>query len=203
MKLVKSAFMKFEDPVDLFSQWYAAAERSEINDANAMALATCGGKGEVDVRIVLLKGFDGAGFRFYSNTQSAKGRALAENPNAALGFHWKALGRQVRIRGNVEAVSAEQADAYFSSRARRSQIGAWASEQSRSLDSHDTLMERIKIVEQRFAGHEVPRPPHWSGWNLIPFEIEFWQSQPARLHDRLVFCRESSQGEWRKNGLFP
>jgi pyridoxamine 5'-phosphate oxidase len=189
------------DPFALFGEWLADARKKEPNDANAMALATADEAGAPDLRMVLLKDFDAAGFVFYTNLESAKGRQLAANPQAALMFHWKSLRRQVRLRGRVSAVSTAEADAYFASRARDARIGAWASDQSRPLEGRFALEQRVAGMVAKFGLGEVPRPAHWSGFRLAPQTFEFWRDRPFRLHDRLVFTR--SDGGWTTSHLYP
>ncbi len=196
-------FTTADNPFALFEAWFAEASASEINDPNAMTLATTGIDGMPDARIVLLKGYDRDGFVFYTNTQSAKGQALAAQPAAALLFHWKSLRRQVRIRGAVSAVSAAEADEYFQTRPRDSRIGAWASQQSRPLSDRAVLEEAVNAAAARFAQGEVPRPPHWSGYRVTPLSIEFWQDRPYRLHDRIVFRRAASLANWDRERLYP
>ena len=189
------------EPIGLFLEWLADARKTEPNDANAMALATVDDEGQPDARMVLLKDVDARGFTFYSNRESAKGLALAAHPRAGLLFHWKTLRRQVRVRGPVEPVSAAEADAYFASRARESRIGAWASEQSRPLDSRETLEQAVAREAARFADGDVPRPERWTGWRVIPESVEFWRDRPFRLHDRLRFDR-AGEG-WTRTRLWP
>jgi pyridoxamine 5'-phosphate oxidase len=188
------------EPLAPFARWFQEAAASEP-DAETMVLATATSDGLPSARAVLLKGFDARGFVFYTNLESRKSEELAQNPRAALCFYWKSLHRQVRIEGRVEPVSAAEADAYFASRPRETRIGAWASQQSRPLESRRVLDERVDEVSRRFAGSEVPRPPFWSGYRAVPDSVEFWQERPSRLHDRWLFVREG--GEWRRNRLFP
>jgi pyridoxamine 5'-phosphate oxidase len=191
------------EPFALFDDWMADAKKTEPNDPNAMALATVDADGLPDVRMVLLKGVDARGFVFYTNTMSAKGVELGGDPKAALLFHWKSLRRQVRVRGPVEAVTAEEADAYFASRPRGSQIGAWASDQSRELPDRLALERRVAEFGLKFGIGKVPRPPHWSGYRVLPQAIEFWRDRPFRLHERLAFSRESPDGAWSVARLYP
>ena len=191
------------DPFTLFSAWLTDAEAKEPNDANAMALATADAHGLPNVRMVLLKGHDSQGFVFYTNFESAKGRELLGSGKAALCFHWKSLRRQVRVRGPVSEVSEAEADAYFSSRPKDSQIGAWASAQSRPLEGRWALEAAVAKHAARYALAKVPRPKHWSGFRLAPLEIEFWRDRPFRLHDRLVYRRASPAEAWRTEKLYP
>jgi pyridoxamine 5'-phosphate oxidase len=189
------------DPFKLFDEWFAEARASEINDPEAMVLATADASGQPSARMVLLKGHGPGGFVFYTNEQSAKGEQLAENPKAALLFHWKSLRRQVRIDGPVERVPEENADAYFATRARDSQLGAWASDQSQPLDSRETFEQRFEQVKRRFEGQDVPRPPYWRGYRVVPERIEFWIDRPYRLHERRLFTREGDG--WTEGLLYP
>lgn len=189
------------DPFTLFGEWLADAGKKELNDPNAVAVSTVDADGLPDSRMVLLKDFDVRGFVFYTNTQSAKGRELNAHPKAAMLFHWKSLRRQVRIRGAVEPVSEAEADAYFASRARPSQLGAWASDQSRPLPDRLALEKRVAEMGLRFGLGKVPRPPHWSGYRVVPQVIEFWRDRPFRLHERLVYERVSDG--WTTKRLFP
>ena len=189
------------DPFPLFDAWFAEAQASEINDPEAMALATAVASGQPSVRMVLLKGHGPYGFVFYTNGESAKGEQLRANAQAALLFHWKSLRRQVRIEGPVERVSDGAADAYFASRGRDSRLGAWASDQSRPLDSRDRFEQRFAEMEQRFAGQDVARPPHWGGFRVVPKRMEFWMDRPHRLHERRLFTR-SGDG-WTEGLLYP
>lgn len=190
-----------EDPVALFSEWLAEAVRSEVNDPNAMALATVDLDGLPDVRMVLLKDAGPDGFVFYTNLGSAKGRQLAASGKAALLFHWKSLRRQVRVRGTVSAVSVEEADAYWATRARPAQLGAWASQQSQPLPDRLAFERAIAAYGLKFGLGKAPRPPHWSGFRITPSHIEFWRDRPFRLHERLVF--EAAPGGWTTSRLYP
>lgn len=190
------------DPFALFDAWYAEARAGEPNDSNAMALATADAAGRPAVRMVLLKGHGPDGFVFYTNRGSRKAGDLAANPQAALLFHWKSLRRQIRIEGAVTAVGDAQSDAYFASRSRDSQLGAWASDQSRPLDARATFEARFAAAAARFAGGEVPRPPHWGGYRVAPERIEFWQDRAHRLHERRLFVRDDAGG-WTHGLLYP
>jgi pyridoxamine 5'-phosphate oxidase len=197
------ALFAMTDPFALFAEWLAEARKTEPNDSNAMALATADEHGAPDVRMVLLKGVSGDGFVFYSNAESRKGQQLAVNAQAALCFHWKSLRRQVRVSGKVELASEEEADAYFSSRAKDSQIGAWASEQSRPMESRFALEKRIAMFAARYGLVKTPRPPQWKGWRIVPTRIEFWRDRPFRLHDRLEFTRAGPGHPWITQRLYP
>ena len=189
------------DPFDQFRLWFAEAERSEANDPNAMVLASATEAGRPSARMVLLKEFDARGFVFYTNTESRKGEELAANPQAALLFHWKSLRRQVRIEGAVARVSDAEADAYYATRPRMSRIGAWASLQSRPLPGRGALLKRVASYEATYLGEQVPRPPFWTGFRVVPARFEFWQDQPFRLHDRTVYV-PSGEG-WETVKLYP
>jgi pyridoxamine 5'-phosphate oxidase len=191
------------EPFALFGEWMEAAKKAEPNDPNAMSLATVDKGGLPDVRMVLLKDVDARGFVFYTNTMSAKGLELGAAPKAALLFHWKSLRRQVRVRGPVETVTPEEADAYFATRARGSQIGAWASDQSRPLPDRLALERRVAEFGLKFGLAKVPRPPHWSGYRVLPQAIEFWRDRPFRLHERLAFSRETPDAPWTVARLYP
>ncbi|MFZ1922621.1 MAG: pyridoxamine 5'-phosphate oxidase [Xanthobacteraceae bacterium] len=196
-------FTAADEPLRLFAAWFGEAKRSEPVNPEAMTLATVDAAGRPNARMVLLKGFDERGFVFYSNAESIKGHELAAAPKAALAFYWKALQRQVRLRGDVEAVSDEEADAYFATRSRMAQIGAWASKQSAALESRLAFEKAVARFTAKFAVGTVPRPPHWVGYRVVPAEIEFWQERPFRLHDRVVFVREAVTAPWTKTRLYP
>lgn len=189
------------DPFALFDEWFAQARDLEINDSNAMALATAGADGRPHLRMVLLKDHGPEGFVFYTNEESDKGEHLRANPRAALLFHWKTLRRQVRIEGAVDRVTDAEADAYFASRSRDSQLGAWASDQSRPLDSREMFEKRFDETAKRFEGAEVPRPAHWGGYRVVPDRLEFWSDRPHRLHERRLFTREGDA--WAEELLYP
>lgn len=190
-----------DDPIALFETWLAEAARTEPADPNAMTVATATPDGHPSARIILLKGVDARGFVFYTNTESRKGQELAVNSQAALLFHWKTLGRQVRVEGRVEAVSAAEADAYFAARPRISRLGAQASDQSRPLLDRAELERRVAALDARYPGDTIPRPPHWSGYRVIPRQLEFWQDMPFRLHDRRIYTRDGER--WTQGALYP
>jgi len=196
-------FTQSQDPFELFARWMEEAIANEPVDPNAMAVATVDADGLPNVRMILLKGADERGFVFYTNCGSAKGHELAGEAKAALLFYWKSLHRQIRIRGNIEPVSDEEADAYFASRSRESRIGAWASNQSRPLESRQALEAAVAAREAEFKGKDVPRPPRWHGYRVVPREIEFWASGAHRLHDRIVFRRPAPGAPWIKTRLYP
>ena len=189
------------DPVALFDTWLARAGETEPNDPNAVALATVDASGQPDVRIVLLKGLSEAGFDIYTNSHSAKGQQMEAQPRAALCFHWKSQKRQVRVRGRVELVGEDGSDAYFATRARGSRLSAWASKQSRPAESRAELVAAMEDTEAQFEGEDVPRPPHWYGYRIVPDAIEFWQDGAFRLHDRILFTR--APGGWERTRLYP
>jgi pyridoxamine 5'-phosphate oxidase len=201
--LTSGDFTAADEPFALFEGWLNEAIKSEPNDPNAMALATVDPDGLPDVRMVLMKGFDTEGFVFYSHIASQKGRELAANPKAALLFHWKSLRRQVRIRGNVTPVTEAEADAYFATRPKQAQIGAWASKQSQELESRLAFEQAIAKVAAKHMIGEVPRPPGWSGWRITPSRIEFWHDRPFRLHDRIEFRRDAAGQKWSKTRMYP
>lgn len=201
--LTDGDFTEASEPFALFERWFSDATASEPNDPNAMALATVDPDGLPNIRMVLMKGWDEAGFVFYTNTESAKGRELLSGKKAALVLHWKSLRRQVRVRGPVEIVTDAEADEYFQSRPRDSRIGAWASQQSRPLESRFALEKAVATNAAKYAIGEVPRPPHWTGFRIRPVEIEFWHDKPFRLHDRIVFRRPAPEGGWTKARLYP
>lgn len=196
-------FSGVENPFQLFDKWMVEAGKHEPNDPNAMALATVDADGLPNVRMVLLKGVQDGVFTFFTNLESAKGRELEANPKAALCFHWKSLRRQIRLRGPVMPASDEEADTYFATRPRGSRIGAWASQQSRPLESRFAFEKAIAKFTAKFGVGDVPRPPYWSGFSMTPVEMEFWHDRPYRLHDRIVFRRASADEPWTKDRLFP
>ena len=200
-ELTDGDFTQRGQPFALFGEWLADATKSELNDPNAVALAAVDADGMPDVRMVLLKGFDTQGFVFYTNFESAKGTEILGSMKAAMCFHWKSLRRQVRIRGSVEIVSDAEADAYYATRPRGSRIGAWASKQSRPLESRFALEKAVAEYTARHAIGDIPRPKHWSGFRIVPTQIEFWHDRPFRLHDRVQFTR-SGDG-WTKTRLYP
>ncbi|ANL64666.1 pyridoxamine 5'-phosphate oxidase [Rhizobium phaseoli] len=202
-ELTSGDFTESGEPFKLFAEWLKEAEASEPNDPNAVALATVDEDGLPNVRMVLLKGFDDDGFVFYTNFESQKGREILGQRKAAMCFHWKSLRRQVRLRGPVEVVSDAEADAYFKTRARGSRIGAWASKQSRPLESRFALEKAVAEYTARYALGEIPRPAHWSGFRIRPTSIEFWKDQAFRLHDRIEFRRPSPVGAWEKVRMYP
>jgi len=201
--LTSGDFTEADEPLRLFSAWFEEAKRLEPADPNAMALATVDPDGLPNVRMVLLKDFDQRGFVFYTNLDSRKGRELQASPKAALVFHWKSLMRQVRLRGAVEPVSEAEADAYFATRPRLAQIGAWASRQSAPLESRLAFEKAVAVHTAKYLVGSVPRPPHWSGFRLVPATIEFWHDRPFRLHDRIEFRRDRPGEAWSKARLYP
>ncbi|EJT03418.1 pyridoxamine 5'-phosphate oxidase [Rhizobium sp. CCGE 510] len=202
-ELTSGDFTESGEPFKLFAEWLGEAESSEPNDPNAVALATVDEDGLPNVRMVLLKGFDDDGFVFYTNFESQKGREILGQKKAAMCFHWKSLRRQVRLRGPVEIVTDAEADAYFKTRARGSRIGAWASKQSRPLESRFALEKAVAEYTARYAIGDIPRPAHWSGFRIRPTSIEFWKDQNFRLHDRVEFRRPLPEGAWDKVRMYP
>lgn len=193
--------LRGQDPIVLFRNWFDAARQTEIVEPEAMALATTGQDGQPSVRMVLLKGVDTGGFTFYTNMESRKGQELARNPKAALCLYWKSQSRQVRVEGRVEQVPAPLVDAYFKTRHYLSRLGAWASAQSKPLESRAELEARVKEMEKKFSGADIPRPPHWSGYRVVPEKIEFWQQGEGRLHDRFLFTK--TKDGWNLTRLNP
>ena len=197
-----SCFEEHDNPIDLFQKWFDKAKNSEINDPNAVAVATSDKNNQPNVRMVLLKGLSVKGFVFYTNFNSKKGNELKSNQKASLCFHWKSLRRQVRVLGKVEEVSSDEADDYFNSRPYKNKIGAWASSQSQILDNRNTFLEKIKEFEKKYPEQKnIPRPPHWSGWRILPQEIEFWLDGEGRIHERLIYKKTNSK--WIKQLLYP
>ncbi len=195
-------FKDLDNPIELFENWFTEAKKSEINDPNAVAVATADNANQPNVRMVLLKGLSNSGFVFYTNFNSKKGKELKDNKKASLCFHWKSLRRQVRIIGEVEEVSKAEADEYYNSRPYKNRIGAWASSQSEDLDKRETFLKKVKEFEKKFNDqNSVPRPPHWSGWRVIPKEIEFWLDGEGRIHERLLYYKNNK--EWKRKLLYP
>ena len=201
--LTTGDFTEADEPLRLFAAWFDEASGTEPRDPNAMALSTVDPDGLPNVRMVLMKDFDERGFVFYTNVDSQKGREMAGAPLAGLLFYWKSLNRQVRIRGRVEPVSGAEADTYFATRPRLAQIGAWASKQSSELESRLAFEKAVAVYTAKYAIGTVPRPPNWSGYRIVPLEIEFWQDRPFRLHDRIVFRRPQPDASWSKTRLYP
>lgn len=201
--LTSGDFTQADEPMRLFAAWLEDATKSEPRDPTAMALATVDGNGLPDVRMVLMKGFDERGFVFYTSSESRKGNELAGNAKAAMTFHWKSLNRQIRLRGDIERVSDAEADAYFATRPKQAQIGAWASQQSRPLESRLAFEKAIAVYAAKYAIGTVPRPPYWTGYRLTPRSIEFWHDRPFRLHDRIEFTRDTKDAPWTKTRLYP
>ena len=202
-ELTNTDFTTSDDPFSVFAGWLAEAEKTEPNDPNATAVATVDPEGMPNVRMVLLKGFDARGFVFYTNFESQKGVDILASHKAAMCFHWKSLRRQVRVRGHVSVVSDVEADEYYASRARGSRIGAWASKQSRPLESRFALEKEVAKFTAKYAVGEIPRPPHWSGFRIAPTYIEFWKDSAFRLHDRIVFQRQTEAEAWTKTRFYP
>ena len=195
-------FEETDNPIELFKKWFSKAEENEINDPNAVAVATSDINNQPNVRMVLLKGLNDKGFVFYTNLNSKKGAELKDNLKASMCFHWKSLRRQVRVLGKVEEVSKKEADDYYNSRPYKNRIGAWASSQSKTLDNRQTFMNKIKEYEKKYPDqNNVPRPPHWSGWRLLPNEIEFWLDGEGRIHERLLYTYKKNK--WEKKLLYP
>ncbi|MDP9838310.1 pyridoxamine 5'-phosphate oxidase [Neorhizobium huautlense] len=203
VELTSGDFTEGNEPFSLFGAWLKDATASEINDPNAVAVATVDENGLPNVRMVLLKGYDERGFVFYTNFESQKGRELLGQQKAAMVFHWKSLRRQVRLRGEVEVVTDAEADEYYATRPRGSRIGAWASKQSRPLEGRFALEKAVAEYTARYAIGEIPRPPHWSGFRIRPVSIEFWHDRPFRLHDRVEFRRDTPEGDWQKVRMYP
>jgi pyridoxamine 5'-phosphate oxidase len=201
--LTSPGFTEAVDPIALFRTWLEDAAAAEVNDPEAMALATVDENGLPDVRMLLCKGADAPGLVFYGNVESAKGRELAAHPKAAALFHWKSLRRQARFRGPVSPITEAEADSYFATRPRQSRIGAWASQQSRPLESRAALVAAAEAYAERFGDGDIPRPPYWRGWRLAPVEIEFWRDGAYRLHDRVRFTRATLDSPWDRQRLFP
>ena len=197
-----SCFEDLDNPIDLFKKWFSDAEKSEVNDPNAFAIATSDKSYQPNVRMVLLKGLNEKGFVFYTNFNSKKGKELKNNSKASMCFHWKSLRRQIRVIGNVEEVTSAEADEYYNSRPYKNKIGAWASSQSELLDKRETFIKKINEFEKKFDKKtSVPRPPYWSGWRVLPKEIEFWLDCEGRIHERLVYLKKNSA--WEKKLLYP
>jgi len=194
-------FEETDNPIDLFKKWFAKAEETEINDPNAVAVATSDKENQPSVRMVLLKGLNDKGFVFYTNFNSKKGSDLKTNKRASMCFHWKSIRRQVRIIGIVEKVTEKEADDYYNSRPYKNKIGAWASSQSQTLDKREDFLKKIEDYEKKYPSDNVPRPPHWSGWRLMPTEIEFWLDGEGRIHERLNYIKKN--GSWKKGLLYP
>ena len=199
---IDACFEDLDNPIDLFKKWFAKAKDTEINDPNALALATSDKTNQPNVRMVLLKGLSDKGFVFYTNFESRKGNELKNNQKASMCFHWKSLRRQIRIIGKVEQVTDKEADEYFNSRPYKNRIGAWASSQSKVLDKRENFLKKIKEFEKKYSDEKkVPRPPHWSGWRVLPVEIEFWVDVEGRVHERLNY--RNFNGKWIKELLYP
>jgi len=201
--LTSGNFAEADDPIGLFAAWFDDATRAEPSDPTAMALATVDVEGLPNVRMVLLKGLDERGFVFYTNTESPKAKEMAGAPKAAAVFHWKSLKRQVRLRGTIECVTSAEADAYFSTRPRGSQIGAWASKQSTAMEDRFALERSVAFFAAKYALGAVPRPPYWSGYRIVPLVMEFWHDRPFRLHERVEFRRDAASTSWVKTRIYP